>query len=186
MPRSSHEEFYAQSFIRLLCFLQSPPGGAASSLPDSSPYGQRGRCPSRVAKFCAKLLAGCIVFCDSDSCAKHKGLWERLNPARSSLRMVWLNPARSSESKFQETIVPRVIRVSHVPPHHRQSAKHKGFLPRHLQSAKHLSRRALCLELHAHCRHAHKAELCKGIIIETFGLDLCLVEFELGPHVLLR
>ena len=25
---------------------------------------------SRVAKSCAKLLAGCIVFCDSDSCAK--------------------------------------------------------------------------------------------------------------------
>jgi len=82
-----------------------------------------------LAKFCAKLLAGCIVFCDSDSCAKHKGLWERLNPARSSLQMVWLNPARSSESKFQETIVPRVIRVSHVPPHHRQSAKHFPLTP---------------------------------------------------------
>ena len=49
---------------------QSPPGGAASPLPDSPPHGQRGRCPSRVAKSCAKLLAGCIVFCDSDSCAK--------------------------------------------------------------------------------------------------------------------
>ena len=55
MPRSSHEEFYAQSFIRLLCFLQNPPGGAASPLPDSSPHGQRGRCPSHVAKSCAKL-----------------------------------------------------------------------------------------------------------------------------------
>ena len=55
MPRSSHEEFYAQSFIRLLCFLQNPPGGAASPLPDSSPHGQRGSCPSHVAKSCAKL-----------------------------------------------------------------------------------------------------------------------------------
>ena len=26
--------------------VQSPPGGAASPLPDSPPYGQRGRCPS--------------------------------------------------------------------------------------------------------------------------------------------
>ena len=67
-----------------------------------------------LAKFCAKLLVGCIVFCDSDS-------W------RSSLQMVRLNSARSSQSKFQETIVPRVIRVSHVPPRHRQSAKHKAF-----------------------------------------------------------
>ena len=33
---------------------QSPPGGAASPLPDSPPYGQRGRCPSRGAKSCAK------------------------------------------------------------------------------------------------------------------------------------
>jgi len=55
MPRSSHKEFYAQSFIRLLCFLQSPPGGAASPLPDSPLHGQRGRCPSRAAKSCAKL-----------------------------------------------------------------------------------------------------------------------------------
>ena len=106
MPRSSHEEFYAR-----------------------------------------KLLAGCIVFCDSDSCAKHKGLWEgqrprcpirrhtgnedvappvRLNPVQSSLQMVWLNPARSSESQFQETIVPRVLRVPHVPLRHRQSAKRKA------------------------------------------------------------
>ena len=38
----------------------------------------------------------------------------------------WLNPARSSESKFQETIVPRVIRVSHVPPRHLQSVKPIG------------------------------------------------------------
>ena len=30
-------------------------GGVASPLPDSPPYGQRGRCPSRVAKSCAKL-----------------------------------------------------------------------------------------------------------------------------------
>ena len=69
-----------------------------------------------LAKSCAKLLAGCIAFCDSDS-------W------RSSLQMVRLNPARSSESKFQETIVPRVIRVSHVPPHHRQIAKHTSLTP---------------------------------------------------------
>ena len=40
--------------------------------------------------------------------------------AQSSMQMVWLNPARSFESKFQETIVPR---VSRVPPRHRQSAK---------------------------------------------------------------
>ena len=40
--------------------------------------------------------------------------------------MVWLNPARSPQSQFQETIVPRVIRVPHVPPRHLQSAKHKG------------------------------------------------------------
>lgn len=51
----------------------------------------------------------------------------RLNPAQSSLQMVWLNPARSSESKFQETIVPRVIRVPHVPLRYIQSAKHKAF-----------------------------------------------------------
>ena len=31
------------------------PGGAASPLPDSPPNGQRGRCPSREAKSCAKL-----------------------------------------------------------------------------------------------------------------------------------
>ncbi len=37
---------------------------------------------------------------------------------------VWINPARSSESKFQETIVPRVIRVTHVPLRYRQVAKH--------------------------------------------------------------
>ena len=59
----------------------------------------------------------------------------RLNPAQSSMQMVWLNPARSSESKFQEIIVPRVIRVSHVPPHHWQSAKHKGFPLRHRRLA---------------------------------------------------
>ena len=71
-----------------------------------------------------------------------------LNPARSSLQIVWLNPvqsssfctaacksrsslpivwpipARSSQSKFQETIVPRVSRVPHVPPRYRQNAKH--------------------------------------------------------------
>ena len=98
MPRSSHEEFYAQSSLPMVWLN-----------------------PAR------KLLAGCIVFCDSDSCAKHKGLWERLNPARSSLRMVWLNPARSSESKFQETIVPRVARVLHVLLRHLPSAKPKGF-----------------------------------------------------------
>ena len=40
---------------------------------------------------------------------------------------VWLNPARSSQSKFQETIVPRVPLVSHVPPRHLQSAEHKAF-----------------------------------------------------------
>jgi len=40
--------------------------------------------------------------------------------ARSSLQMVWLIPARSSQSKFQETIVPRVILV---PLRHLQSAK---------------------------------------------------------------
>jgi len=37
---------------------QRPPGGAASPLPDSPPYGQRGRCPSRVAKSCAKAPCG--------------------------------------------------------------------------------------------------------------------------------
>ena len=47
-----------------------------------------------LAKFCAKLLA--------DGVAKF---------------------ARSSESKFQETIVSRVIRVTHVPLRHLQSAK---------------------------------------------------------------
>ena len=46
----------------------------------------------------------------------HEGLHEQ-----SSMQMVWLNPARSSQSKFQETIVPR---VSLVPPRYRQSAKH--------------------------------------------------------------
>ena len=51
----------------------------------------------------------------------------RLNPARSSLEMMWLNPARSSKSQFQETIVPRVSRVPHVTPRHQQSAKRKGF-----------------------------------------------------------
>ena len=49
-----------------------------------------------------------------------------LNPARSSLQMVWLNPAQSSQSQFQETIVPRVIRVPHVPPRYQQVAKHKA------------------------------------------------------------
>ena len=79
--------------------------------------------------------------------AKPKGFWEgqcprcpirrrtgnedvappmRLNPVRSSLEMVWLNPARSFESKFQETIVPRVSRVPHVPLRYRQSAKRKA------------------------------------------------------------
>jgi len=60
-----------------------------------------------------KLLASCIAFCDSDS-------W------RSSLQMVRLNPGRSSQSKFQETIVPRVIRVPFVPPRYQQSAKLTG------------------------------------------------------------
>ena len=46
-----------------------------------------------------------------------------LIPAQSSLQMVWLNPARSFQSQFQETIVPRVIRVSHVLLRHLQSAK---------------------------------------------------------------
>ena len=46
-----------------------------------------------------------------------------ISKAQSSLQMVWLNPARSSESKFQETIVPRVIRVTHVPLCYQQSAK---------------------------------------------------------------
>ena len=46
--------------------------------------------------------------------------------ARSSLPMAWLNPSRSSQSKFQETIVPRVSRVSHVPPRYLQSAKFTG------------------------------------------------------------
>ena len=34
---------------------QRPLGGAASPLPDSTPHGQRGRCPSCEAKSCAKL-----------------------------------------------------------------------------------------------------------------------------------
>ena len=49
-----------------------------------------------------------------------------LNPTQSSLQMMWLNPARSSQSQFQETIVPRVARVTLVPLRYRQSAKHKG------------------------------------------------------------
>ena len=40
--------------------------------------------------------------------------------------MAWQNPAQSSQSKFQETIVPRVLRVPFVPPRHLQSAKHKA------------------------------------------------------------
>ena len=51
----------------------------------------------------------------------HEGLHEQ-----SSMQMVWLNPARSSQSKFQETIVPRVSRVPHVPSRHLQSAKHNA------------------------------------------------------------
>ena len=47
-----------------------------------------------------------------------------LNAVRSTLQMVWLNPAQSSQSKFQETIVPRVILVSHVTLPYRQVAKH--------------------------------------------------------------
>jgi len=39
---------------------------------------------------------------------------------------VRLNPARSSQSQFQETIVPRVAHVPHVPLRHRQSAKRKA------------------------------------------------------------
>ena len=66
-----------------------------------------------MAKSCAKFLAGCIVFCDSDSCAK-------------LFADAWLNPARSSQSKFQETIVPRVLRVPFVPPRYQQSAKPIG------------------------------------------------------------
>ena len=42
----------------------------------------------------------------------HEGLHEQ-----SSMQMVWLNPARSSQSKFQETIVSR------VPLCYQQSAK---------------------------------------------------------------
>ena len=44
--------------------------GCITAAYDSLSHGQRGRCPSREAKSCAKLLAGCIAFCDSDSCAK--------------------------------------------------------------------------------------------------------------------
>ena len=46
--------------------------------------------------------------------------------------MMWLNPARSSQSQFQETIVPRVALVTLVPLRYQQSAKHKG--PRSPQS----------------------------------------------------
>ena len=52
----------------------------------------------------------------------------RLNFERSPLQMKWLNPTRSSQSQFQETIVPRVARVTLVPLRCRQSAKHKGAL----------------------------------------------------------
>ena len=48
---------------------QRPLGGAASPLPHSPPHGQRGRCPSRVVKFCAKLLADGVA----KSCAKPTG-----------------------------------------------------------------------------------------------------------------
>ena len=50
----------------------------------------------------------------------------RLNPVRSSLEMVWLNFERSSHCQFQETIVPQVALVPHVPPRHLQSAKPKA------------------------------------------------------------
>ena len=56
--------------------------------------------------------------------------------ARSSLQMVWLNFAQSSQSQFQESIVPRVSLVTHVTPTSRkQSAKHKASHC-HMQSAK--------------------------------------------------
>ena len=43
---------------------QRPLGGAASPLPDSPPYGQRGRCPSHEAKSRAKFLGdGVAKFC---------------------------------------------------------------------------------------------------------------------------
>ena len=42
------------------------PGGAASPLPDSPLHGQRGRCPSREAKSCAKL-------CEMGLCAPCRG-----------------------------------------------------------------------------------------------------------------
>jgi len=61
---------HTSHFAICKCEAQRLMGGAASPLPDSPPHGQRGRCPSREAKSCAKLLAGCIVFCDSDLCAK--------------------------------------------------------------------------------------------------------------------
>ena len=97
--------------------------GSVPAALDSPPHGQRGRCPSRVAKFLRE---------SSLPVALHSAI---LIHARSSLPMAWLNPSRSSQSKFQETIVPRVSRVPFVPPRYLQSAKHLAA-PSARQSAK--------------------------------------------------
>ena len=101
MPRSSHEEFYAQSSlpVALHSAILIP---AQSSLPDA-------------------LHSAILIYARSSlPDALHSAI---LIYAQSSMQMVRLNPARSSQSKFQETIVPRVSRVPHVPLRHRQSAK---------------------------------------------------------------
>ena len=110
---------------------------------------------------------------------------ERLNPARSSLpvalhsailihaqsslQMVWLNFARSSESQFQETIVPRVLRVSHVPSRHLQSAKPNAS-PCGMQSAK-LCEMGLC----APCRGALA-------VVVRFSCKRSIVAVPLSPR----
>ena len=79
---------------------------------------------------------------------------------------VWLNFARSSQSKFQETIVPRVSRVPHVPLRHLPSAKPNAS-PCSLQSAK-LCEMGLC----APCRGA-PAVVCDSVVKDQFGSFLC-------------
>ena len=84
--------------------------------------------------------------------------------AQSSLQMVWLNFARSSESQFQETIVPRVSRVPHVPLRHLPSAKHKASHC-HMQSAK------LCeMGLRAPCRGAPAVVVFDSVVKDQLWL----------------
>ena len=155
---------------------QRPPGGAASPLPairrhtgneDVAPpvWLNPARAPCRLHcilrfLFMAKLLADGVA----KSCAKlRKPISRNHSPTRHTrptrptspsasreaqsplggaasplpairrcagnedvAHPVWLNPVQSSQSKFQETIVPRVLRVPFVPPRYRQSAKLTG------------------------------------------------------------